>query len=166
MPTLSLDGAWTVTAVPTGQPSPVPADLVDVTVPALVPGCVHLDLLAAGLIAEPFDGDNEAAQQWIGSTDWRYERTFEWSPPGGPGGDGHERHDLVALGLDTLATVELNGTVVATTENQHRSHRWSVGHLLREGENTLAVTFAAPVPAAERRQEENGGELFHVNHHP
>ena len=160
MPTLSLDGDWTVTAL-AGE---VPAELLGTPVPAHVPGCVHLDLLAAGRIAEPFDGDNEAAQQWIGSTDWRYERTFTWDA--GSPGHGAERHDLVALGLDTLATMVLNGTVVALTENQNRSYRWSVGHLLREGENTIAITFAAPVPAAERREAEHGGELFHVNHHP
>lgn len=151
-----LDGPWTLTAVA----GPAPADLLGREIPATVPGCAHLDLLAASHIAEPFDGDNEAAQQWIGSTVWRYRRTFTWAD------DGEARHDLVALGLDTLATVELNGTVVAQTENQNRSYRWGIDHLLREGENTLTVTFDAPVPALERRQRENGGHLFHVNHHP
>ncbi len=35
------------------------ADLRDV--PATVPGCVHTDLLAAGLIPDPFRDDNESA---------------------------------------------------------------------------------------------------------
>lgn len=156
MPSLSLDGPWTVTAV-SGE---VPPHLLGRDVPAAVPGCVHLDLLAAGLIDEPFDADNEAAQQWIGSTVWRYARTFIWAP------DGEDRHDLVALGLDTLATVVLNGTVVGQTANQNRSYRWGVDHLLVAGENRIEVTFDAPVPAAERRERENGGPLFHVNHHP
>jgi beta-mannosidase len=155
-PDLSLDGAWTVTAIS----GPVPDDLRDREVAATVPGCIHLDLLAAGRIRDPFDGDNEAAQQWIGDTVWRYSRTFLWEPTPA------ERHDLVAAGLDTLATVTLNGTVVAQTANQNRSYRWSVGHLLREGENRIEVTFDAPVPAAERAERENGGKRFHVNHHP
>lgn len=153
---LDLDGTWTVTAV-SGE---APADLIGRPVPATVPGCVHLDLLAAGLIDEPFDADNEAAQQWIGSTVWRFARTFTWTP------DGAARHDLVAHGLDTLATVVLNGTVVAQTANQNRSYRWGVDHLLVPGENTIEISFDAPVPAAERRERENGGPLFHVNHHP
>jgi beta-mannosidase len=154
--TLDLDGSWTVTAL-SGE---APVDLIGRAVPATVPGCVHLDLLAAGLIDEPFDADNEAAQQWIGSTVWRFARTFTWTP------DGAARHDLVAQGLDTLATVVLNGTVVAQTANQNRSYRWGVDHLLLPGENTIEITVDAPVPAAERRERENGGHLFHVNHHP
>ena len=123
-----------------------------------MPGEAHLDLLAAGLIADPFDGDNEAAQQWIGDTSWRFATTFEWAP-----GDA-TRHDLVAHGLDTVATVELNGAVVATTQNMHRSYRWDVRELLREGANTLVVTFAAPVPEALARAERDGA-LPRTNHH-
>lgn len=152
----SLDGEWTLTAVD----GPVPSEISGRAIPAQVPGCAHTDLLRAGLIADPFDGDNEAAQQWIGSTVWRYERTFEWTP----GGD--ERYDLVADGLDTLATISVNGTVVALTRNQHRSYRFPVAHLLVEGPNTVAVEFDAPVDAAERIAAEHGGALPHVNHHP
>lgn len=153
----TLDGTWTVEAVH----GPAQADAHREPVAAIVPGCVHTDLLRAGRIADPFDGDNEAATQWIGDTVWRYRRTFEWSGTG-----THDRHDLVADGLDTLATIELNGVVVATTANQHRAYRFPVGHLLRPGANELVVTFDAPVPAAERLSALHGGELPHVNHHP
>lgn len=153
----TLDGTWTVEAVH----GPAQADAHREPVAAIVPGCVHTDLLRAGRIPDPFDGDNEAATQWIGDTVWRYRRTFEWSGTG-----THDRHDLVAEGLDTLATIELNGVVVATTANQHRAYRFPVGHLLRAGANELVVTFDAPVPAAERLSALHGGELPHVNHHP
>nr|WP_289473160.1 glycoside hydrolase family 2 protein [Curtobacterium caseinilyticum] len=122
---------------------------------------MHTDLLRAGRIPDPFDGDGEAATQWIGDTVWRYRRTFTWDDA-----RTEARHDLVAEGLDTLATIELNGIVIATTANQHRSYRFPVGHLLRPGENELVVTFDAPVPAAVRLSEQHGGELPHVNHHP
>ena len=56
------------------QPN-VPAHLAGVRVPATVPGCVHLDLLAAGLIPDPYLDGNEALVAWIGRTDWRYETT-------------------------------------------------------------------------------------------
>ena len=45
-----------------------------------VPGCVHTDLLAAGLIDDPFLDDNELALAWIGHSTWEYETTFEWQP--------------------------------------------------------------------------------------
>ncbi|ROP65570.1 glycosyl hydrolase 2 galactose-binding domain-containing protein [Curtobacterium sp. ZW137] len=150
----TLDGTWTLEAVHG------PAEAPSAPIAAVVPGCAHTDLLRAGLILDPFDGDNEAATQWIGDTVWRYRRTFDWAAPDA------ERHDLVAEGLDTLATIEVNGIVVATTANQHRSYRFPVGHLLRPGTNELVVTFDAPVPAAERLSELHGGELPHVNHHP
>lgn len=153
---LSLDGEWTLTA--TG--GPVPADFPHGPVRAVVPGCVHTDLLRAGLIDDPFDGDNETRQQWIGSTVWRYEREFEWSP------DGSGRYDLVAAGLDTLASLSVNGSPVGTTANQHRSYRFDIGHLLRPGLNRVAIEFDAPVDAAERIAEQHGGALPHVNHHP
>ncbi|SDR09073.1 beta-mannosidase [Curtobacterium sp. UNCCL20] len=153
----TLDGTWTVEAVE----GPPESDAFRTPVEAVVPGCVHTDLLRAGRIDDPFDGDEEAATQWIGDTVWRYRRTFEWA-----GDADAQRHDLVADGLDTLATIELNGIVVATTRNQHRSYRFPVGHLLRPGTNEVVVTFDAPVPAAERLSELHGGELPHVNHHP
>ncbi|TDN43334.1 beta-mannosidase [Curtobacterium flaccumfaciens] len=154
----TLDGTWTVEAVS----GPAESAAFRSPVEAVVPGCVHTDLLRAGRIADPFDGDQEAATQWIGDTVWRYRRTFEW-PENAPDA---QRHDLVAEGLDTLATVEVNGIVVGITRNQHRSYRFPVGHLLRPGTNEVVVTFDAPVPAAVRLSEQHGGELPHVNHHP
>lgn len=150
-----IDDGWTVTAVE----GPTPEGLQLQDVPAIVPGVVHTDLLRAGLIADPFDGGNEAAQLWIGRTVWRYSTTFDWSD------DGAARHDLVAFGLDTVATVVVNGIIVGRTENQHRSHRFDLRGVLREGANELTVTFAAPVSEAERRDAEHGA-WPHVNHHP
>ncbi|WP_026931776.1 glycoside hydrolase family 2 protein [Glycomyces tenuis] len=155
----ALHGEWTLTAA--ALPAEAPASAASAIaggVPAVVPGEAHLDLHRAGLIAEPFDGDNEAAQQWIGDTSWRYSTTFVWSD------DGSDRHDLVAHGLDTVAAVELNGIEVGRAENMFRSHRWDVRRALREGENTLTVTFAAPVPEAAARAERDGA-MPHTNHH-
>ena len=146
--------AWTVEPID----GPLPAGFPTAPVPAVVPGVIHTDLLRAGLIADPFDGDNEAAQQWIGDTSWRYATRFEWHD------DGSTRHDLVAYGLDTVARVVLNGEVVARTENQHRSYRWPVAALLREGLNELVVEFSAPVPEVNARTERYGA-LPQVNHH-
>ena len=53
-------------------------------------------------------------------------------------------------GLDTIATIEVNGVVVGRTENQHRSYRFDIAGVLLAGRNTIAVEFAAPVPTAQR----------------
>ena len=54
----ALHEGWTMSAVT--------AELTDV--PATVPGCVHTDLLAAGLIEDPYPDDNETRLGWIGRT--------------------------------------------------------------------------------------------------
>lgn len=41
--------------------------------PAAVPGCVHTDLLAAGVIPDPFLGRNETEVAWVGRREWAYE---------------------------------------------------------------------------------------------
>jgi beta-mannosidase len=151
----SLHSGWTVRAVS----GPIPAAISGIAIPASVPGCVHTDLLAAGLIEDPFDGANETDQQWIGDTTWRFETAFEWTD------DGAARHDLVGAGLDTIATIEVNGVVVGRTQNQHRSYRFDIGGALRGGRNTIAVEFAAPVPTAVARSIEHGPRP-HANHHP
>lgn len=128
-------------------------------IPAVVPGEVHTDLLRAGLIPDPFDGNNEAALAWIGLTDWQYRTVFTFH------NGQHARHDLVADGLDTAATIRLNGKVVASTANQHRSYRFDVREFLVQGENELVIDFRAPVTFA-REQEELIGARPQVNHHP
>jgi beta-mannosidase len=105
--------------------------------PAAVPGCVHTDLRRAGAIPDPRIGVNEAGLQWIDERDWEYSAEFRV--------DGwmldEEVIDLVADGLDTIATVRLNGAVVARTENMFIGHRWNVKRLLRRGRNTISVRF-------------------------
>ena len=149
-----ITDGWTVMPVS----GPTPEGFPTTPVAAAVPGVIHTDLLRAGLIADPFDGDNEAAQQWIGDTTWRYATRFEWHD------DGHTRHDLVAYGLDTVATVTLNGHEIARTENQHRSYRWDVRAVLADGTNELVIEFAAPVPETTARADRYG-QLPRVNHH-
>lgn len=150
---------WTLTATRLGADAPqsVVAPLAD-GVAAVVPGEAHLDLHRAGLIQDPFDGENESGQQWIGDTPWRYSTTFIWEPTAAA------RTDLVAHGLDTVATVELNGVEVGRTQNMHRSYRWDVRDELRAGDNTIVVTFAAPVPETLARAAQDGA-LPRVNHH-
>jgi beta-mannosidase len=150
--TVGLDSSagvfWTVEPA-----TEVPAEWTSIgsqPCPATVPGEVHVDLLTAGLIPNPFDGDNESHLAWIGQTDWIYRATFDW------GGSEHARSDLVAEGLDTVATITLNGREIARTENQHRSYRFDVSDILDVGRNRLEVAFAAPVMEAERRAAETG----------
>ncbi len=135
-----LHDGWTVRAAA----GPVPDALAGVDVDAVVPGSIHVDLLAEGRIPDPFHGDNESLLAWIGLVDWTYRTTFAWTP------DGSERHDLVFDGLDTVATIRLNGRAVGDVANQHRSYRYDVAAHLQDGDNELEVAFRAPVPYANQ----------------
>jgi beta-mannosidase len=112
-------------------------------IPATVPGTVHTDLLAAGLIPDPYLDRNEDDLHWIGRVAWTYQR--EIAHEGGPA-------LLLFQGLDTLATVAVNGTVVGRTENMHRRYELPVS--LRPGANLLSVRFdpAWDFGAAERER--------------
>lgn len=131
---------WTVTAAA--------EDVVGV--PASVPGCVHIDLLAAGRIEDPYRDDNESRLGWIGRTDWTYATSFTWTPA------GHDRVDLVCAGLDTIAVLTLNGVEIGRSANMHRTYRFDVTGVLRPGANDLRVEFTAPYAYAEAQRERLG----------
>jgi beta-mannosidase len=150
--TLDLGGTWNLawTAGPDSSPSYATSGA---PIEATVPGQVHTDLLAAGLLEDPDVGLREADQMWIGHSQWIYSRHFDWN--GTPSGD---RIELVADGLDTFATVRLNGHEVAVTADQHIGYRWNVANLLTHGENLLEIAFGSAWEAAHEC-EANTGEL-------
>lgn len=108
---------------------------------ARVPGCVHLDLIRAGVIPHPDQGLGELDQFWVGQADWEYRCGFEAAA----GLFAHERIDLVFDGLDTVATVELNGTIVGRAASMFHPHRFDVRRVLRPGRNEVAVTLSSPL---------------------
>ncbi|HOE95446.1 MAG TPA: glycoside hydrolase family 2 protein [Candidatus Sumerlaeota bacterium] len=131
MEQLELNGTWSV-RMRGGKDA----------LPARVPGCVHLDLLAAGRIPDPFFRDNENDLQWIGEVDWIYTR--EVNAPAAL--LDHDRVLLVCEGLDTLATLELNGVRLGETNNMFRTYEFDVKDALRPGANTLRIAFASTIP--------------------
>ncbi len=134
--TLSLNGIWRFGQVAASE-----------THEALVPGCVHTDLLHNQMIPDPFWGSNELDLQWIEETDWVYTRSFQVDAAL----LAHEHVELVADGLDTLATIVLNGHEIARTDNMFVGYRFDVRALLLEGENTLRITFANPMAYIRER---------------
>lgn len=108
---------------------------------AQFPTNVHLDLIANKLIPDPFIGKNENDVQWIGEATWLYKTTF--SSPGVSNASGHGIKAVLAFdGLDTYATVLLNGQQILKTESMFIPERVDVTtHLKAEGENELEILF-------------------------
>ena len=116
--------------------------------PATVPGGAHTDLLALGRIPDPFVGDNEHRVQWVAEADWEYRYQFAVTPE-----LLRQAHIwLICDGLDTLATVSLNGRELGRAENMFRQYRWDVKPLLKAGENDLRIVFDSPVRFAAVQQ--------------
>ena len=109
------------------------------------PTNVHLDLLAHKLIPDPYIGKNELEVQWVGEAVWVYRTTFPTPPSaaaaGGEAG-GAAKAVLAFDGLDTFATVVLNGKTVLESENMFLPERVDVTDVLRkDGANELVITF-------------------------
>ncbi|WP_255595194.1 glycoside hydrolase family 2 protein [Lysobacter sp. BMK333-48F3] len=108
---------------------------------AQVPGHVHTDLLAAGLIVDPYVGAPEAQLQWIGLAGWEYRTRFDLDRAT----LARARNELVFDGLDTFATVYLNGRELLRADNTFRTWRAPVDGRLRERSNELRIVFASPI---------------------
>ena len=126
----TLNGEWTLS---------IPGSAFPET-PAAVPGSVYHDLLQAGLIPDPFYLDNEDSALKIMEYDFVYSRSFDAAPE-------LLCSDAVFLrchGLDTLASIEVNGRLAGRADNMHRTWEYDVKALLHEGSNTIRVTLFSP----------------------
>ena len=125
-------------------------------IPATVPGCIHTDLLAAKKIPDPFFRDNERAVQWIGEANWIYRRSFDV-----PAELLEREHVLLRCeGLDTLATVRVNGHEVAKADNMFRTYEFDVKKLLKSGQERDRDPLC--VRAAVHSGEGEGAETAHL----
>ncbi|HBK45459.1 MAG TPA: beta-mannosidase [Xanthomonadaceae bacterium] len=108
---------------------------------ATVPGSVHTDLHAAGVIGDPYVGAAEAGLQWIGLADWEYRARFDVDAA-----TLARRHaELRFDGLDTFAEVSLNGQALLRADNAHRTWRARVDGRLRARGNELRVVLRSPI---------------------
>jgi beta-mannosidase len=122
----------------------------DAWIPTALPGEVHLALLQAGKIPDPFIGDNELLVQWVAETDWEFMGLIDVP-------ESLSLHDKVWLvfdGLDTLAQVILNGNVLGVADNAFRTYAWEVSDVLIAGENKLRILLKSPVRYVEAQQTE------------
>lgn len=109
--------------------------------PAQVPGAVHTDLLAQGQIPDPYVGAPEAGLQWIGLADWEYRARFDVDA----GTLARAHAELAFDGLDTFATVTLNGQPLLQADNSHRIWRARVDGKLRARGNELRIVLRSPI---------------------
>ncbi|MDD2630040.1 MAG: glycoside hydrolase family 2, partial [Limnochordia bacterium] len=148
MKRISLDGEWQLSYLPQNTSRlKHPDDLKGIeTISALVPGNVELDLMRAGIIADPFYGDNVTKLREFESFEWWYERSFE-----GPKLEPGQTVELVFHGLDCLATIWLNGQLIGQTNNMLIEHRFDITELC-SASNDLVIRLQSVVLEARQRR--------------
>ena len=124
---LSLNGSWQLI----GRN---PRDEATLSLKGTVPGHVHPDLLRQGLLPDPFWRDNADQCQWVEQWEWTYQRSFDL-----PAGAEEHQAVLEFSGIDTFASIELNGKLLGRTSNMFVPVRFQVGALLRLRGNILRV---------------------------
>jgi len=148
---ISLDGKWELTfwEQPAGGAITDPADMGKVkttTIAATVPGNVELDLFAAGLMPDPYKGDNIRLARKFEGRQWCYSRSF----PTPQFTDG-QRLQLTFRGIDCLADVWLNGKLIGTPENMFIEHSFDITDAVRpSGDNQLKVIIRSAVLESQK----------------
>lgn len=155
MKTLDLGGEWLLTwsdgqrglvRSPFGDDADLGGALT-----AQVPGEVHLDLVRAGLIEDPYTGDGCLKARWVEEQLWFYRREFD-APA------SSARAWLVFEQLDYAARVYLNGELIGTHHNVFRPCRIDVSGQLRVGRNLLVVELESGLlDVADKPSLEYGG---------
>ncbi|KAJ7095340.1 glycoside hydrolase family 2 protein [Mycena belliarum] len=101
------------------------------------PTTVHVELLHLKRIPDPFIALHEWDVQWVGESRWAFKTEFSVSAAELAAGNA----DLVFDGIDTFASVTLNGIKILETSNQFLSHRVPVKSHLVVGQNDLVLNF-------------------------
>lgn len=108
---------------------------------ATVPGCVHTDLMANNVIADPYFKQNEKKVQWIDKCSWEYATEFNVSKSL----LDNQNIEINFKGLDTYADVFINEQHILTADNMFVDWRVDVKDVLKEGTNKLRILFHSPI---------------------
>lgn len=109
--------------------------------PATVPGVVHTDLMANGIIEDPFFRLNERSVQWVDKEDWMYETHFDVDDET----FAKESIRLHFMGLDTYVDVYLNGEKILEGDNMFREWKVDIKSKVKQKDNKLEVFFRSPI---------------------
>ena len=139
----SLNGSWQLAGIEKGRGNwALPDSLLPsgaIKADAYVPGEVHVDLHRAGLIPDPYYAKNAEDLQWIEDKEWWYKQTFEVDE------DFKQKRTYLEFdGLDTYATIFLNGREIGKTHNMFVPYRFDVSDSINIGRNTVAIKFNLP----------------------
>ena len=128
--------------------------------PAEAPCSLYSVLRQNNLIEDPFYRDNEYKTRELSREGCTFRAKFTLSQE-----QAQSEHILLRFhGLDTLCDIFLNGHLLSTTENMHRTYDFTLCGLQAERENTLVISFKSPILYIEAKQKQrklwNSGEAM------
>jgi beta-mannosidase len=130
---LDLDGSWQLKTFNNKS-------IDQGTIEAEVPGSVLDAWIKAGIVPDPYYGENEKQITPLFNNDFDYSRTFSVSAEL----LAEDVVELVCLGIDTLGEIFVNDKSVAKVNNMHRSWRFNIKAMLKPGENTIRIVLFSP----------------------
>lgn len=106
-----------------------------------VPGSAMDTLVKAGVLPDPYYGENEYQVREFFRNDFDIQGHFTVSPEEFKAG-----HMLLVFnGIDTVADLYLNGHKLGHTENMHRRFTFDIKKYAKEGDNLLEIHLASPL---------------------
>lgn len=110
-----------------------------------VPGSLYQVLIDEGVMDDPYYRDNELKALEYLKDGCEYVLHFEL-PAAAEGELPGYRKRLVFEGIDTLSEITLNGTLLGSTDNMHRTWSYDIDGIVNtEGDNVLSVKLSDPV---------------------
>jgi beta-mannosidase len=143
----TLNGYWKMREVTEG-------DWLDTQ----IPGSVMSTLLAHERIGDPFWRLNEYEARELFRKDYEFYREFIVTDEL----YSMNRVELLCHGLDTLSEIYINDSLLAKTNNMHRTWRFDCKALLHPGENRIRVIFRAPITFIESYVSEEHKEISYT----
>lgn len=125
-------------------------------VAAVVPGTVHEALWQAGQIGSPYVLSSLKQAAWVAESDFLYRCRFDL--PADFRLDGADALRLCCDGLDTIATLWLNGVELLRSDNMFVPQSVLVpeGGLLRRRDNEIWLLFESALRVGQAREAQHG----------
>ena len=126
------------------------------TIPASVPGDITIDLYNAGLVKDPYFGDNQKENDWIPRKDFTYVTEIQAD-------DkllSQECVQIVFDGIDVYSDVYFNGEKLGSTDNMFLQFRFDIKNLLKKGKNELRVEMKSTLNKMDTFDTSNYFSIF------
>ncbi|MCH2176607.1 MAG: glycoside hydrolase family 2 protein [Lentisphaeria bacterium] len=119
------------------------------SISAILPGDQYSALIHAGIIEDPYYGQNENDVQWVGEKTWSWTKTIQLD-------ESFLEQAYIYLNIDeidTLADLYINGKKVGATVSQFVRYRFDVKKYLKVGDNKFEVRIFPYTKETDKREK-------------